>query len=399
MELAGRVEEIERLNLVFQQICSELVYPPGSLFRITAQHFPNWGIEVNEGNRSWLERSSVESYYEEWRRGSKESNEAIEAATAKANLPHGNENLNDKLGDLAVGLLQDLSESRERIYICDVGAGAGGTTKAILDYLDIRAEADSRWIDVIRKCHFYLIEPSHERLGTARKNLETHPINRKAKADYTLVTSNHSNHFPIMGRGCIDMLVSSAVFHHMTFPTYLRQIRERLADDGVMVMGDWYTVIWKHPAFIFQMLQKLGMSDRNLERFMVQFRLSKGGIYALEKELEAYHLESNSMMVDYEVKIAEEFQRIPKESRLYFLEAHESLEDRLVKVAEAGFESDLRELKAKHGAFVRADRTIKNLFPGSDFATVIAAAKIPGHTPSKDPAEIRKRIREAILRA
>lgn len=399
MEPARTIEEIGRADLVFQNICAELVYPPGSIFRVTFQHFRNWGIEVNEQNRAWLERGSVGSYVEEWKRGTKLSNDAIEAATARANLPHGNASLNDKLGSMAVCLLRDMIGGRERIVIADVGAGAGDTTKAVLDYLDIMEEADAEWLQVIRKLHFYLIEPSHERLGAAKKSIENHPINHKHKVPYTLVTSNHDDHLPMLQSGSVDMVISNAVFHHMTFPTYLHQLREKLADDGVMVIGDWYTVIWKHPAFVFPMLKRLGMSDRGLEQFMMQFNLTQGGIYALEKELEPYQLESNSLMTDYEIKVAEEFQRIPRESRLYFLEAHESLDDRLLKVAEAGFENDPKELREKHRAFARADRTIKNLFPGSDFATVISAAKIPNHRPATDPAGIKGRIREAIGRS
>jgi SAM-dependent methyltransferase len=385
--------DLEKHDEAFQDICSGLIYQPGSIFRIASQYLANWGIRVTDGNASQIEIWAALSYFNEWERGTTESNDAIGRATKNAKLAHGNEDLNYDVGLKVAELLVRMAKYKDKIDICDIGAGAGDTTTAALTFLDL---ADPTG-DVLRKCHFYLLEPSHDRLGNAKKAIENHIIKEKGKVNFSLVTSSQGRHFRMLADGAFDLVMSSAVFHHMTFMTHLSEIRRKMAEDGVLVLGDWYTAIWKHPAFVANLLDKLGMPETDLGRFMYMFGVKKGDLEGLEKKLEPYRRESNRMMVDYEVEIAKQFQRIPPASRLYFLEGHETLEDRVLKLERCGFETDKEELRAKHRAFVTMDGNIKNLFPKSDFATVIATGKIQGHTPRADVSEIKQRIRREIM--
>ncbi len=393
MHLASTVPELEALERRFQEICSELVYRPGSLFRLASQYLPAWGIGAAPGNEEYIETRSCSSYYDEWKRGTKESNDAIKRAGDNARLPYSNPDLNLELGMMAAEIIHAMAAHKDRIVVADMGAGAGDTTAAVLDFLDM-ADGDG---SVVSKCHFYLLEPSLSRLAEAKKVLESHSVNSKAQVAFTLVASNHRTHMPMLADGAFDMVVTNAVCHHMSFPTYLHQIREKLAGDGVLVMGDWYTPMWKHPAFVLELLRELGMSREGMERFEFLFGIKKGDMRRLEGELEPYQRESIRMMIEFEVHIATEFRRVPEESRLFFLEAHETLEDRLAKMAEAGFETDLDELRARHRDFARTDRTIMNLFPKSDFATVVAGAKVAGHSPAADKAALKSRIKGALV--
>ncbi len=386
--------DIEEIDREFQRICSGLSYPPGSLFRIASQYLVNWGIDVTPENAAFIERMASESYLEEWKRGTKASNDAIEKATSNASLQFGNEELNHDVGIMAADLLSAMARYKDEILICDIGAGAGDTTAAVLTFLDIIDGAG----DILKKCHFYLLEPSHSRLANAKESLESHSANAHCSVDFTLVTSCQEKHLRMLADGAFDMVISSAVFHHMTFTKHLMEIRQKMAADGVMVLGDWYTAIWKQPAFVTELLERLGMSPHLLEMFMHKFGVKKGDVSTALKTLEPYHIQSNRMMVDYGVAIADEFRKIAPNSRLYFLEGHETLEDRMLKLEKSGLETDFEELRGKHRAFVTSDGNIKNLFPQSDFATVIVAGKIPGHTPKAAPEEIRERIRKEILR-
>ncbi len=394
MGLARQLDDLHALEQRFQELCESLVYKPGSIFRIANQYLANWGIGADEENRAFIDRSSTHSYFQEWRRGTKESNDAIHRAVNGANLPYSNPDLNLEIGLMATEIIRDLAKTRDRIVIADVGAGAGDTTVALLDFLDM-ADVDG---SLVSRCHFYLLEPSITRLVVAQEVLQSHAINSKRPVDFTLVSSNHKTHLPMVSDGVFDVVITNAVCHHMTFPDYIGDFQAKLADDGVLVMGDWFTVIWSQPAFVLELMRQLGMSAREQQKFEYVFGVKKGDRTALENELAAYQRESNRMMMDFELSIANEFRKIPEESRLFFLEAHESLEDRVHKLECAGFETDIDELRAKHRAFLRVEGSIKNLFPNSDFASVVAAAKIPGHSPKRDRDSIRRRVETAILR-
>ena len=393
MTLAKTMPELEALEQKFQEICSGLIYKPGSVFRIASQYLANWGIGVNPENAEYIENEASRSYFDEWRRGTKESNDAIHRAVSKAKLSNSNPDLNLELGMMAAEILNSMGSYMDRIVIADIGAAAGDTTVATLDFLDMLDDDGS----LISRCHFYLLEPSIMRLAAAQKVLDTHIINEKGRVNYTLVASDHKTHLPMVGKGTFDMIISNAVFHHMTFPHYLEDMSMKLSDEGVLVVGDWYTAIWSQPAFVLDLMGRLGMGQREREMFEYAFDINRGDLTDLERELEPYQVESNRLMIDYELQIAKEFGGIHPESRLYFMEGHESLGDRMSHMADAGFESDVDELREKHRGFLKIDGTIKNLFPRSDFATVVAAGKIPGHKPDKNRRVIKDRINRAII--
>jgi SAM-dependent methyltransferase len=392
--LAERIPDLELLEKRFQEACEGLIYKPGSIFRIASQYLQNWGILPGPANKDFIDTQSTRSYFEEWRRGTRESNDAIHRAVTGANLPYSNPEINMELGLMATEIIVAMAREKERIVIADIGAGAGDTTSALLDFLDFATEDGS----IASRCHFYLLEPSISRLAVAESMLQSHAINNKAPVDYTLVSSNHKAHLPLLAEGGFDMVISNAVCHHMTFPDYLTDFNRMLAPDGAAVIGDWHTVIWSQPAFVLQLLERFGAGARHKEQFEYIFNIRKGDLARLEHALPDHHRESSRMMREFEARIANEFRAIPQESRLFFLEAHESLEDRVAKMADAGFETDLDELRSKHRAFSGMSATIRGIFPKSDFAAVVAAGKIDGHAPSRDRQAIRERVDRAIMK-
>jgi len=385
------IEALKKRDQDFQKLCQKLAYQPGSLWRIAWQYLENWGVRITKNNAPAIEELSEQSYYGEWKRGTDESIDAINRATCNAELPITNDELNDNVGFMSLRVIQAIAEYKKRVVIGDIGAGKGGTTIAIMDYLDMAIETGEIKVEDAAKCHFYLIEPSRKSIVHAVEAIEAHGLNKKYQVDYTIVKQMQGKHFGMLPQGpMFDIVASNAAFHHMAFPTYVHQIREKLADDGVLVVGDWYTAFWKYPAFVAELLERLGLDGENLERFMEMFCVSRGEAYYREKELEPAQIESNHQMMKYEEEIAKEFRSIPEESRLFFLEGHETLDDRLIKLAEADMEVDINELRTKHKAFARLGSNIKDVHPGSDFATVIAVGKIPGQGVDKTPEKIRK---------
>lgn len=391
MELVKTIPELENLDKALTEICADLGYFPGSLFRIAWQYLANWGVGVTEENRPWIENRSNQSYYEEWLRSTDESIDAIKEATKKAGLEKGNPDLNSGVGRLALDILLSMDDSERDFRICDIGAGEGETTKAMLDFMTLSEDG----LKLAKRCHFTLLDPSRENLYKADRMVDSHIINKDNTIRYRTIRDNHTFLEELKDK-TYDMIISNAVFHHMSFPTYLYQIEESLAEDGVVVIGDWYTTIWKHPVFVAEILKKLGISDENLYRFEYGFGIGKGDAHLIERELEPHQVEANRQMIDYEVAIGREFQGVAPVQRLFFLEAHESLEDRLHNIKETDLVTDIAELKEKHKGFVKIDASVRRLYPNSDIAAVIAAAKIPGKKQDKSDKRVKVRRRSTL---
>lgn len=377
MEMAKTIPELERLDKWFRELCEGLEYKPGSIFRIAGQYLKNWGIIIDDENRGWIDEMSLLSYKQEWKGASKRTLDAIRVGGTRAGLTLGNEELNEILAEMAVDVLMSMNDGKRTFLIGDIGAGTGDTSMAILD--DLSKSNEGR--DIMRRCHFYLLEPAFGEMTRAKDAIEGFRIGIEGETEveigHTMVNQTMETHFPMLPRGpMFDLIVSNAVFHHMAFPTYLERIHEKLADDGVAVIGDWHTTIWQYPAFVVPILVDLGLEASKLEEFKTRFCIKEQDREQHEKALRRDQAESNKKMYLFERMLGEEFAMLEPEERLLFLEAHESLADRLTKIRESGFCVDLSELKEKHEGFVRMDRNIKHLYPDKEMACVVAAGKI-----------------------
>lgn len=383
MKLISSLNELEELDRRFNEICANLQYQPGSIFRIASQYLKHWGIDITPENEEWIKDSSEQSYYLEWKRGSEDSLKAIENAAEAAHLVLGNNTLNEWVAGVAINILIEKTRRKGNIVVCDIGAGAGDTTIAILDALAAKFTDQGDARDIAQKCHFYLLEPSWERLQIARTAIERHPLNAGDRIQRTIVESYDKCHLPMTMDGNFDMVYANAVFHHMSFPDYLGRIHGKLAEDGVLVMGDWHTTIWKYPSFVVPLLKSLGIENERLDEFKSRFNIGEGDAEQREKQLDDHQIRANRKMIDFEMALGEEFRKIPEKSRLFFLEAHESLPDRVKKIKDSDFITDIDELKKKHTDFVQTQQTVNRIYAGGEFASVIAAAKISGYVPER----------------
>jgi hypothetical protein len=367
-----KLDDILALDKMVQELTCKLSYPMGSLLKIAGRYLPNFGIEVTDQNRAELERSSLTNYFSCWGRAAKVTLEAIKKATTDAGFPVNNSHLNDEVGKMTVDVLMNLAraDKTRQFMLTDIGAGDGETTAAVFD-----AMCNEGAFDLAERCEFLLVEPSEENLWNASKNLRDHRINQEHKVRIATVGGTNHNFLGRIKDGESDVIYSSAVFHHMIFPTYLDRLREGLAADGVLVVGDWYTTIFKHPAFVAEILRNLDIDKPGYAEFLSLFKCSEGDEKRLTQHMDRDEIITNFRMLRYIVTIGQEFQKIPVENRDEFLEGHCSFEDRKVDLESKGFMTEMKQLSGHHG-FSKMHTNVRNVDPYGA-AKVGAFAKQP----------------------
>lgn len=354
--------ELIAVEHFLNELTANLSLVAGSIFRIPRQALHSWGINVTDENRDWIREKSEKSFDEEWSIGSI-LNDAVNEAATRVHLGEGNHSLNSRLAEAAVDILQEIAALKpdEEIVIGDVGAGAGDTHQAILSAIEA---TDNR--DLGSRCRFVLIEPSEDAIHSAAK---------KARIAERLYTVNRAQWKTVGGGdsallddrdGLYDMLVSNAVLHHKSFPDYLAQFARVLKDDGALVIGDWYTTMWYHPATVLDLLEALGADDNQRSAYKDYFRLDEENITRVFDALTSKEKAIHQKMIGYLKRLGTILARknlererdakkanrpTPEKIIGYFLEAHESEKDRQGKMQEHGFETDLGTLKETRPIF------------------------------------------------
>jgi hypothetical protein len=393
MALLTTEQDINILDDQLRKVTKRLSMETGTVTRIACQYLRNWGIAVDEHNRGWLEKRSDSSYFNEWKSTNKAIDEAIERAIVEAELL-GNTHLNTRLADMVVKIMTALNEENpfseeNRFRIGDIGAGTGLTTKAILDRMILEGVEH-----LVPFCDFFLLEPSPKRLFGSKDEdgKEDETYNQGDEGAYTrlrdhgiglmqenvsFVCSHLQKHFSsFVGNESFDMIVASAVFHHFSFPTYLSLIREKLKKDGVLVMGDWFTDVWRHPLYTAAILSDMGADTRTVNDFRRFFELGNMTYRDIEKELDfpPERRRANEQMFNFLKKLDIEMRNIKVKERLRIFEGHESEEDRLKKAEESHFVTDYKELVKRPG-FSRLKSNIVQVLPGTSICKVISLAK------------------------
>ncbi|NYZ73700.1 hypothetical protein H0O00_01005 [Candidatus Micrarchaeota archaeon] len=361
------IEDVVILDGFVQGITRGLSYPTGSLLKISAHYLPNFGFELSDDNQAGFEALSLKKYFEGWERAAKVTLDTIKEATRKAGFPVDNSHLNVEVGKIVVELLMNLAKADKtrQFFLTDIGSGDGETTSAVLD-----AICNEGAFELAERCEFMLVEPSGENAWNAVNSLKGngkdkkgHRINKEHKVSITMVSGTNHDFLGRLNEGESDIIYSNAVFHHMIFPTYLDTLREGLAADGVLVIGDWYTTIFKHPALIAEILEDLGIDKVKLGEFRSLFNCSEGDekkVYAGEDMRD--EIITNYRMKHYIVGIGNAFLTIPEENRDEFLEGHCAFKDRKEDLEKKGFVTDSEAL-GEHPAFGGIKNNVRDVDP------------------------------------
>ncbi len=372
MQLKKDIKELEKIDEFIDDITKNLAMQPGSIFRIAYQYLKNWGVEIAPGNIGWIKETALQSYMNEYEGTGEEINAAIRRAIVATGLAsrsrdeEGDTILNRNIAGMAVNNMMAMHDGKRKFVICDIGAGDGATTVAILDAL-ARTE-ETRELEEL--CEFHLVEPSFKRIRTAvEERLEKHPM----KVRYSIHTETHEGFIPMRKDGTLDIILSSAVYHHMPFPDYLNDLYDVLTPDGVILIGDWFYNIFEHPARIVPILEDLGLDRGSINRFRDYFGIPFD-TKEINKDLTTEQERTNRKFRKYTASLAEELKKIGKKQ--YFIEGYELVSERMEKMKQAGFETDIDELRGKHRAFARTLNNVRKIYPAlGEIACVISAGK------------------------
>jgi hypothetical protein len=124
------------------------------------------------------------------------------------------------------------------------------------------------------------------------------------------------------------------------------------------------------------LLYNIGAGKDRVSAFKSLFKIKDDDLKRFQKTLTPSQIKDNEAALLYLTALADEMKSV-RNARFYFLESLESFEDRKRKLKEVGFETDIKELRRKHLAFVKLESNIRRAYPNSDITSVIAAGKIP----------------------
>ncbi len=378
--LITRIEELQELDRRISDICAGLPIVPGSLSRLHHEFYPSYGIHLPEELEDELEAYSLKEFEGEWTETDIEMNRCIERAIKNANIASGNIDLNGLVGRLFREVLTRLYDSKKMISVTDFGAGGGDTTEAILDALGEDPENGPK---IAEKCYFKLVEPSYSRLDEAKEKLDRNPISSDVyhgKTRPRFILKNYTMHEYLAGdakKGDVDVIVSSAMMHHMSYPNYLRELYELLSDDGVMIIGDWHNNLLRHPANLASIIREIHPDKYAAEAFEMLFNIKADDASGIERRLPKEDKKANDDFKRFAIAQGHEMRMLGDCPKVSFLEALNTMDVFVRELENAGFETDIKQLCKNHKGFAGMERNIRRMLPDRNVAFVIAVAKRP----------------------
>ncbi|MEM4165945.1 MAG: methyltransferase domain-containing protein [Candidatus Bilamarchaeaceae archaeon] len=381
------MEKIEIIDENIKAITQDLPIKLGSILRIASQALKNWGIDIDLSEKELqqkLEIKSLEEYSKEWRVVNDAVYRAIHQAVIDSNLGEGNQQLNTEIGKIATPIIIEKLKNKKKLIMADIGAGTGETTATILSMA--YDEIGKRGLSNIE---VYLIEPSF------RSTSHLVDIMQKSypTVQYQIITATDYQHLQFLKKSVFDIVVSNAVFHHHSFPTYLRMINDIIKKDGFLIIGDWYSEIWYEPKTVAYLLKEgLGINEEKVCSFINLFEKASWPqivqYWNNKKEDEKIRNEGMLLYIKNLVKrLKEEHERLEEERKkaiqqnlhydantkveLNIFEAHETYEHRKEKIIKAGFEVNPDDIRKKH----KYIRTTEKQVVEKKFAMVTLAWK------------------------
>lgn len=352
--LVERPKDIEARVRDLAEMTSWSPVPAGSLLRVPAYRYEDWGIRITRDNREWLVREANNAYRVEWAETDQALNALVGKAATAAGIGDVNAIMNARVGRLAAMGIAGIVGKRGCFVAADIGAGAGATSLEVLKELRTsRVRAQGRII---------LIEPSESRCGKAVGVLM--PENNGLALDVKIGTDIEE--LRKLDGNSVDIAYSNAAIHHNAFNYHLDELRRVLVPGGAFVNGDWHESMWYTPARAYWMLALLRYrddpemaaaildvptgrtslpafvkdDDPELRQFRDYFNLGNMQILTTFYPLTALQRRANEGIMRFWLAVGREFSAIGQRAPIFFLEAHETIDTREANLRAAGFEQE-----------------------------------------------------------
>lgn len=211
----------------------------GSPYRLPAYTFPIWGIRPGTPIRI-----SEEYYLEEWEYLTEEEHKDIAEAARRAGIGDAPKILNTRNAEI-ISQLIDFFDGR--VFILDVGAGAGDTSVHIYNHLD---EEDKR------RVFFTLLDPAAAVLRAAERRLKELGLR---KGDDFIILQGRDLDIPHLIEPEAHQIVTAvaSVHHHPSLFEPFKFIYDALQDGGFFITADWHHTMWEHPNRVYRLLQRM----------------------------------------------------------------------------------------------------------------------------------------------
>lgn len=207
--------------------------------------------------------TSEQCYRSEWDPTSEAGHEEIAAAAKEAGLGDANARLNAAIGQ-AVGSLVE-TWGKHALRILDLGAGAGGTSLAVLEALRERSCA----VDLT------LADPAAKALDRAGQSLDGFQFPQPL--GFRLVQETDRSFLSHVAQFSFNLVVSGAALHHHSDIRPILALCIRcLEPGGAIVIGDWHNSMWEHPRRVLHLMERMDWPNKAdaLRRFRQTFTMA-----------------------------------------------------------------------------------------------------------------------------
>jgi SAM-dependent methyltransferase len=362
------MSDINAFDEEFWRVTKGLPIRTGSILRVPGPYYSNWGIEVTDENREQI----IEKYdfYRQKDYKEKEGNKGIEALERTPLSIGIRTSMRRTIVHIAKEIMKMLDDGKREFRICDLAASNGGTVSGLATAL----WSDRQTQNMLRRTSFYLVDYSGSKLEDARAELEafrpglidTHMGKDELFLEKTIEKTREK----------FDIVLSLCHLHKKPFlEGVLGQVHKVLEKNGLFLSGDWHSSLCNHPAYTYELLQRMAIDRKRLEMFrelLHDFMDPISEPDTMHEELRGRAEHQEYWAGRHQQILAE---RALKEGRHYFLGAFDTTRARVDSLEKASLTVDPDKIKK---AFPKAGlpQTPMRMMHKTDRASVIMAMKV-----------------------
>ena len=368
--LITSVEGLAEFNGRLIDITRHLPVCIGSVFKIDSAFYPNWGIGLTPDNGEFVKGEASKFYKKDY------DERIINPETERVLMTEPKKNSEQRMREFIAIIVREvlrhkMREGGDSFTVCDVPCRDGRLSAAIAHAL----HRDPEMRPILDITTFQLVDASQKKTIEARRSLNQFGGNAMD------ILMSDENFFSGIPHGTIDVVVSLSHFHHKPFlGGLLAKVRESLARDGVLVVGDWHSLLCSHPYFMKHLFDNIWLDSGRKQLFEDLM----GGRLAAQPAIET--TEERMALMDHVVHWRQVYEKlkagtISPKPRVYVLGAYDTSEQRVKKLEDAGFVLDQSRIRKAFGRskglplFSGERLAVKNFSTGSDSHAVMMAIK------------------------